>query len=136
MKSKQALNLTSALQLVLVLGGILLLVALATGYCQYPYTACNPSSDPARFGHSSDEVEYSFAVYSNDCSASGLGFCSQSCQQPDERAVSGNCSSDTQGWAYAHFGVVDNTTWSCIDLSHTSGVSFKAEVICLKVNAG
>ena len=116
------------LHFVLLLGSLMGIIALVSGYCPVPGT-CN--SDPSKFGHSSDEVEYSFVVREKDCSGNPfMGVCQESCNS-GETAVSGSCET-TRGWGNLFLGALDGSTYQCIDASFIPGsTTLIVRVVCM-----
>lgn len=100
-------------QFVLVLGGMIVLVALVSGY---------GTNNPLVFGHSSDEIEFPMITNERDCT-NGLGQCRVSCPDPStQRILSGSCLT-SNGWAMSVMGLDDSDTpaaiddvWDCTDL--------------------
>lgn len=107
---------------VLVVGALIGLVVAASAY---------GTNNPSVFGHSSDEIEYAFTVYVNDCSSQMMGSCSVSCSSGT--LVSGSCET-SRGWGHMAIGAIDGITYECSDASFVSGTSDStliARVVCL-----
>ncbi len=117
--------LSPLVQFVLVMGGLMGIVALVAGYGTF---------NPNVFGHTSDEVQYTFVVQnSGGCSGP---FCTVSCSV-GSRALHGRCMSDN-GYQWASLGVGPgllggSEDLECIDLTlPSSGVD--GEAFCWVVN--
>jgi len=110
---------------VLVLGALIGLIVVVNAY---------GTNNPSVFGHSSDEIEYAFTVYTNDCSGNPyMGVCQMQCQVSGETAVSGSCET-SRGWGNLFMGtLVDGITYQCIDASFIPGSTrLVAQVVCVR----
>ncbi|MDP2666215.1 MAG: hypothetical protein Q8P05_01800 [Candidatus Diapherotrites archaeon] len=117
--------------------GMVGIMVLVQGYCPDPNNPFCGNSDPAKMGHPSNEIEYTFNSYQVDCSGSNFPQCYADCQLGNEVAVGGNCINGA-GWVYWKMGISSYYRWECTDLSwptvgYLNG-KFIAEVKCMEVN--
>ncbi len=91
---------------------------------------------PDVMGHTSDELRMLIVPASNNtCTGGSSTSCVATCPAPAANeeyvAVSGSCQS-ISGSTWRQIGSRDSTSWTCQDMTHTSGQLFVATVYCLK----
>lgn len=110
-----------------------ILVAVALGGLAVGYGS---GLAPDVLGHTSDELRMIIVpVTNNTCTLNNSSSCVATCPNPAANeeyvAVSGACQS-VSGSTWRQIGSTNQISWTCQDMTHTSGQLFVATVYCLK----
>lgn len=114
------------LNLVLLMG--MALIVLAT--VSLAYSSGGP---PSFIGHSSDEILFTYAAASLDCTAFASAACTVMCPS-GTFLVAGWCGSSTTNPVWTSLGLseADRVSYTCVEATHVPGVQFIASATCMQ----